>query len=68
MTNWIIDDLWLEQSIPWFLPLPISLTRVFTDDMSPMDSVGDCLYPIVDRLVSSNSFDRVVYRLSTGVV
>ncbi len=49
MMNWFLDDLWLEQSMPWYLPPPPQL--IYSNNNSPVNSFREYIYPIVDRIV-----------------
>ncbi len=49
MTNWIIDEQWLEEYGSRFLPPPPQL--VPSQNNSPLHSFGDYLYPTIERLV-----------------
>jgi len=51
MSNWLLDDLWQEQSMPWFLPLPPPPQLVYSSNNSPVNSFFDYMHPVVDRLV-----------------
>lgn len=50
MTNWIIDDLWFERSMPWFFPEPFRMFQ--RQEISPLNSFRDYIFPIIDRVVS----------------
>ena len=55
MTNWIIDEQWLDES-SWFMPPPPPPKVVSNKNKSPYDSFGDYIYPSVERLVRISFF------------
>ena len=52
MTDWIVDNQWLEESLHWIMPPPPQLVQ--SNGNSPIHSFGDYVYPYVDRLVSAS--------------
>jgi hypothetical protein len=49
MTNWIIDEQWLDESASWFIPPSPQL--ISNKKTPPFDSFGDYIYPPIERLV-----------------
>jgi len=49
MTNWIIDEQWLDEYGSRFLPLPSQVMA--NQNNSPLHSFGDYVYPTIERLV-----------------
>ncbi len=54
MTNWIIDEQWLDEYGSRFLPL--SPKVIANQNNSPLHSFGDYVYPTIERLVRINIF------------
>lgn len=49
MTNWIIDEQWLDDSNSWFLPPAPQI--ISKKSQSPLHAFNDYIYPTADRLV-----------------
>ncbi len=54
MTNWIIEEQWLDEYGSRFLPPPPQL--VSNQNTSSFHSFGDYIYPTIERLVRRISF------------
>ncbi|CAF1001065.1 unnamed protein product [Adineta steineri] len=56
--NWLLDDLWLQNTMRWFVPPPPKL--MFHANNSSMTSFFDYVNPIVDRLSPTDSGDNLL--------
>ncbi len=54
MTNWIIEEQWLDEYGSRFLPPPPQL--VSNQNTSSFHSFGDYIYPTIERLVRTIRF------------